>query len=124
MNSIQNTLNSIRCEMKIRRKMINNEQLSIVSISNFISTIIKNNLALAKNGGNKIRLDILENSIFNKCKLKRMSVELLLMNILILNLKNMNNGIIGMSLSKDDYDQDTTNCNLVSVGSQRNPNYD
>ena len=122
MNSIQNTLNSIRCEMKIRRKMINNEQLSIVSISNFISTIIKNNLALAKNGGNKIRLDILENSIFNKCKLKRMSVELLLMNILILNLKNMNNGIIGMCLSKDDYDQDNTNSNLVSVGSQRNQN--
>lgn len=125
MNILQSTINSVRFEMKLNREMTLNEQFSLISIPNIIKTIIKNNLKLARHGRNKIRLDIPENSILKICKLKYQSFELVVMNILILNLKNMINGLIGIKLSKDDHDQIISdNTNLISVGSERNLNLD
>lgn len=54
-----------------------------------MSNVLKQNLKLASNGKNKLRLEIPENEVQTKFKIKRESVLLLLKNIISLNLKNM-----------------------------------
>ena len=78
-----------------------NESNTVVSAHKFITKIIKQNLNLATNGNNEIRLDIQKNQVHQKISIKRESVELLVNHILNLNLKNINNGIVGIKILKD-----------------------
>jgi len=67
-----------------------------------MNNLIKQNIKLASNGGNKILLNIPSNSILKRFKIKRQSVELIITNLLRLNIKYMINGIIRVKLMKDD----------------------
>jgi len=90
-----------------------------------MNNLIKQNIKLASNGGNKILLNIPSNSILNRLKIKRQSVELIITNILRLNIKYMFNGIIGVKLLKDD-SNNLLNTNKMknTVGSERNSECD
>jgi len=72
--------------------------MTTVSIKNMIKHIINSNLGLAQNGKNTIKLNFVESKVFNLFKIKKTSVELLITNILIMNLKNTMNGIIGIKI--------------------------
>jgi len=108
--------------MQIQRSVTVNEPFNVISVSKFINKIINQSMKLASNGGNKIRLDIQSKEIYKKYKIKRQAVDLLVTNILCLNIKNISNGIIGIKLMKDDFDQDHQNEQFISVGSKRDKN--
>jgi len=57
-DALQNTLNSIKYEMKVQRNISHNESLKVISTNRFLNKIIKQNIKLASNGDNKIRLII------------------------------------------------------------------
>jgi len=90
-----------------------------------MNNLIKQNIKLASNGGNKILLNIPSNSILKRFKIKRQSVEIIITNILRLNIKYMFNGIIGVKLLKDD-SNNLLNTNKMknTVGSEINSEYD
>jgi len=68
-----------------------------------MNNLIKQNIKLASNGGNKILLNIASDSILKRFEIKRQSVEIIITNILRLNIKYMINGIIRVKLMKDDF---------------------
>jgi len=52
LNSMQNTLTSMRTEIKIQNKVSINEEFDKISMPSFITSFIRDNLRLAKNGCN------------------------------------------------------------------------
>jgi len=98
-----------------------NESNTVVSSQKFITKIIKQNLNLATNGNNELRLDIQKNQVHQKISIKRESVELLVNNILNLNLKNIKNGIVGIKILKDDINNVCDFEKMIFSGSERNP---
>jgi len=89
-----------------------------------MNNLIKQNIKLASNGGNKILLNIPSNSILKRFKIKRQSVEIIITNILRLNIKYMINGIIRVKLMKDDFNNLKNTGTLTWVGSERNSEYE
>lgn len=122
MNHLQNTLNSIKFEMKVQHQFTSQESYNIVSTQKFIEKIIKQNLNLATNGKNEIKLDIPKNQVNNRFSIKRESVELIVNNLINLNLKNIKNSILGIKILKDDINNNCKNEKMIHTGSERNPN--
>jgi len=121
-NHLQNTLNSIKYEMKLQHQFTTYESYNIVTTQKFIEKIIKQNLNLATNGKNEIKLDIPKNQVNNRFSIKRESVELIVNNLINLNLKNIKNSILGIKILKDDIDNNSINEKMIHTGSERNPN--
>jgi len=121
-NHLQNTLNSIKFEMKVQHQFTSQESYNIVSTQKFIEKIIKQNLNLATNGNNEIKLDIPKNQVNNRFSIKRESVELIVNNLINLNLKNIKNSILGIKILKDDINNNCKNEKMIHTGSERNPN--
>jgi hypothetical protein len=121
-NHLQNTLNSIKYEMKAQHQFTSYESYNIVSTQKFIEKIIKQNLNLATNGNNEIKLDIPKNQVNNRFSIKRESVELIVNNLINLNLKNIKNSILGIKILKDDINNNCENEKMIHTGSERNPN--
>jgi len=89
-----------------------------------MNNLIKHNIKLASNGGNKILLNIASDSILKRFEIKRQSVEIIITNILRLNIKYMMNGIIRVKLMKDDFNNLKNTLTSTWVGSERNSEYE
>ena len=108
--------------MKLQHQFTTYESYNIVTTQKFIEKIIKQNLNLATNGNNEIKLDIPKNQVNNRFSIKRESVELIVNNLINLNLKNIKNSILGIKILKDDINNNCKNEKMIHTGSERNPN--
>ena len=88
--------------MKAQHQFTSYESYNIVSTQKFIEKIIKQNINLATNDNNEIKLDIPVNQVNNRFSIKRESVELIVNNLINLNLKNIKNSILGIKILDDD----------------------
>jgi len=95
---MQNTLTSMRTEIKIQNKVSINEELNKISMPTYITSIIKDNLRLADNGCNIITLDILKNTLPKEMKIKRQSINLLIKNLIVIFLKNISYSYLGIKI--------------------------